>query len=72
MTRAKRRIKMDTFVVGGLHKDDFAKAAEMYDEAGYVLIGFQLDVDSYHWKAFYVKAEQLDQALRGGTQFALD
>lgn len=43
--------------------DDFSWASRQYEETGYVLIGFDMDVDAYHWKAIYVKAEQLKEAL---------
>ena len=43
--------------------DDFAWASKEYEETGYVLVGFVLDVDGYHWKAVYVKAGWLDEKL---------
>ena len=55
MTKEKR-LNMDRLVVGGLHKDDFERAAQQYEEAGYILVAFVLDRDGYHWKAIYVKA----------------
>ena len=58
--------RLDTFTLGGLHMDDFAWASKEYEETGYVLIGFVLDVDGYHWKAVYVKAEQLEEKLKSG------
>lgn|GEM_PF-6182453 len=64
--------RMDIFVVGGLHADDFTQAATMYVASGYLLVGFLLDADGYHWKAIYVKAEQLDKILGGNTKHALD
>jgi hypothetical protein len=46
--------------------DDFAWASKEYEEAGYVLVGFVLDADGYHWKAVYVEVEQLEEKLRSG------
>ena len=67
MTERKRRnTETDTFVIGGLHLDDFAWASKRHEEIGYVLVGFVMDVDCYHWKAVYVKAEQLEKALSRG------
>ena len=64
--------RIDIFVVGGLHADDFAQAATMYIAFDYLLIGFLLDADGYHWKAIYVKAEQLEKILGGNTKRVLD
>jgi hypothetical protein len=61
--RRRGKVKTATFTVGGLHMDDFALASRQYEETGYVLIGFVMDVDGYHWKAVYVKAEELEKAL---------
>ena len=63
LTEHRRNTKAETFTVGGLHMDDFSRASRQYEETGYVLIGFVMDVDAYHWKAIYVKAEQLKEAL---------
>jgi len=57
---SKNRVA-ETFTVGGLHRDDFEWASEEYEEAGYVLVYFALDVDGYHWKAVYLKAETLEK-----------
>lgn len=54
-------INVDRLVVGGLHKDDFEWAAQQHEELGYVLVAFVLDCDGYHWKAVYVKADQLEK-----------
>jgi len=55
MLTKKERLNADRLVVGGLHKDDFERAAQQYEEIGYVLVAFILDSDGYHWKAIYVK-----------------
>ena len=55
--RRKRPLETSRFVIGGLHRDDFDRVCQMYEELGYVLVGFLLDVDGYHWKAVYVKAK---------------
>lgn len=57
----EKRVNMDWLVVGGLHKDDFGWAAYQYEELGYVLVAFLLDCEGYHWKAIYVKTEQLEK-----------
>ena len=57
----KQKVATDKVVVGGLHKDDFEWACGQYENAGYVLVGFELDVDGYHWKAVYVKADMLEK-----------
>jgi hypothetical protein len=62
----KRRVILDTLMVGGLHKDHFEWAFEQYQEAGYVLICFGLDFDGYHWKAVYVKASAVEKLLGEG------
>ncbi|MGQ9507683.1 MAG: hypothetical protein ACUVTB_07530 [Candidatus Bathycorpusculaceae bacterium] len=56
-------LKVDKFIVGGLHLDDFERASRQHEENGYVLVAFLLDCDGYHWKAIYVKAGQLEKAL---------
>jgi hypothetical protein len=61
--KEKRKIESETFTVGGLHIDDFVCASRQHEEIGYVLVGFVMDVDCYHWKAVYVKAEQLEKGL---------
>jgi len=58
--------KIDVLIVGGLHMDDFEWASREYEVIGYVLIAFMMDCDAYHWKAIYVKADQLTEALRKG------
>jgi hypothetical protein len=55
--RKTKPLETDRFVIGGLHRDDFGRASEQYEELGYVLVGFLLDVDGYHWKAVYAKAK---------------
>jgi len=57
----KQKVATDKVVVGGLHKDDFEWACGQYENAGYVLVCFELDVDGYHWKAVYVKADMLEK-----------
>jgi hypothetical protein len=57
----KRRLYAPRFFVGGLHRDDFEWASKEYEELGYVLVAFELDVDGYHWKAVYVKAGLLEK-----------
>lgn len=56
----EKRICIDRLIVGGLHKDDFEWAAQQYKELDYVLVAFVLEYDGYHWKAVYVKADQLE------------
>lgn len=58
--------KIDILVVGGLHMDDFEWASRQYEAIGYVLVAFIMDHDAYHWKAIYIKAEQLTYALQKG------
>jgi len=58
--------KINVLVVGGLHMDDFEWASRQYESAGYVLVAFMMDHDAYHWKAIYIKAEQLTYALQKG------
>jgi len=72
MSREQQR-NMDQLVVGGLHRDDFEWAAQQYEETGYVLVAFLLDCDSYHWKAVYVKVENLEKNLggRGGLSVSV-
>jgi len=60
LTKEKPR-KVDQLIVGGLHRDDFEWAAQRYEETGYVLVAFLLDRDGYHWKAVYVKVENLEK-----------
>jgi hypothetical protein len=47
----------DTIVIGGLHKDDYEWASKQYEALDYVFIGFVLDVEGYHWKAIYSRAD---------------
>jgi hypothetical protein len=61
----ERQVNTERLVVGGLHKDDFEWAAQQYEELGYVLVAFVLDRDGYHWKALYVKVDQLEKAMEG-------
>ena len=63
MTKAKH-MNADRLVVGGLHKDDFEWVAQRYEDIGYILVAFVLDRDSYHWKAVYFKADQLENEGR--------
>lgn len=60
-----RRLNSDVHVVGGLHRDDFDWASKEYEEVGWVLVGFVMDVDNYHWKAIYANAD----ALQGPSRF---
>jgi hypothetical protein len=53
-------------VVGGLHMDDFEWASGLYEDAGYVLVCFEMDFDGYHWRAVYVKANLIEKNYRGG------
>jgi len=62
----KKERCLERFIVGGLHMDDFQWASREYEEVGYALVGYVLDVDGYHWKAVYVKTEQLETVLEGG------
>ena len=57
----KRRVTTEKLMVGGLHMDDFEWASGQYESAGYVLVCFDLDVDGYHWKAVYVKADMVEK-----------
>ena len=65
MTKEKPR-KVGQLIVGGLHRDDFEWAAQQCQETGYVLVAFLLDCDNYHWKAVYVKVENLEKTEGGG------
>ena len=60
-----KKTKLDKLIVGGLHRDDLEWAATQYEEMGYVLVAFVLDRDGYHWKAVYVKADQLEKRAGG-------
>ena len=57
----KQKVATNKVVVGGLHKEDFEWACGQYENADYVLVCFELDVDGYHWKAVYVKADMLEK-----------
>ena len=59
--------KIDILVVGGLHMDDFEWASRQYEAIGYVLVAFMMDCDGYHWKAVYVRADQLKSAFQKGV-----
>jgi len=59
--RKRRKLNTDTLVVGGLHKDDFEWTCREYEGSDYVLVAFELDVDGYHWKAIYAKADMLEK-----------
>ncbi len=59
--------KIDFLVLGGLHMDDFEWASRQYEAVGYVLVAFMMDCDGYHWKAVYVKADQLMEAVQKGV-----
>jgi hypothetical protein len=59
--RRKSTASADRLFVGGLHMDDFEWACRQYGDTGYVLVCFELDVDAYHWKAVYVKADLLEK-----------
>lgn len=63
--RGRKRLNTDTLFMGGLHRGDFEWACRQYEDAGYVLVGFELDVDGYHWKAVYVRAEVLEKRYYG-------
>lgn len=52
---------VETFAVGGLHRDDFEWACRQHEDANYVLVRFELDIDGYHWKAVYKRAEALEK-----------
>jgi hypothetical protein len=62
--RKTKPLETDSFVIGGLHRDDFNVASEQYEELGYMLVGFLLDVDGYHWKAVYAKARRTESVGR--------
>jgi hypothetical protein len=53
----------DRIVIGGLHRNDFMWVSNQCEEADLVFCGFMLDVDGYHWKAIYVKADQLEKTV---------
>jgi hypothetical protein len=57
----------ETFVVGGLHKDDFEWASREYEDSGYVFAAFELDCDGYHWKATYARIDPHEAPSRGRT-----
>ena len=75
MLTEKEHAKREWVVVGGLHKNDFEWADQQYEGLGYVLVAFVLDCDGYHWKAVYVKTEQLGEPwketylLRGAVRY---
>ncbi len=60
----KKKNQPKTIIVGGLHADDFEWAYRKHETLGYMLTGFVLDIDGYHWRAVYVKAEKLEKALK--------
>jgi hypothetical protein len=47
--------------------DDFEWASSQYEAIGYVLLVFMMDCDCYHWKAVYVRADQLESAVQKGV-----
>ena len=51
--------KLEPLVHGGLHLEDFEWAEHHYESIGYVLVAFVLDSDRYHWRAIFLKAEQV-------------
>jgi hypothetical protein len=63
---SEKQPKFDFIVVGGLHMDDFEWAARNFEEIGYALAAFMIDCDGYHWKAIYIKADQLIEATQKG------
>jgi hypothetical protein len=46
-----------------LHRNDFIWASKQREEAGIIFCGFMLDVDGYHWKAIYAKADQTEKLV---------
>ncbi len=66
--KRQERVGVDRFVIGGLHIDDFESARRQYEEDGYVLVAFVLELDGYHWRAVYAKAGMLDSVL--GADFS--
>lgn len=46
--------------------DDFEWATQHFEEIGYTLAAFMLDIDGYHWKALYIKTDQLTEAIQKG------
>lgn len=56
---AENKPKIKTMVHGGLHLEDFEWAAHHYESIGYVLVAFVLDGDRYHWRAVFLRAEQV-------------
>jgi hypothetical protein len=60
-------MKADRLVLGGLHRDDFEWASVQYENAGYVLVCFELEADCYHWNAVYVKVDVLEKMLGRGA-----
>ena len=57
----RKQLCASTILIGGLHRGDFDWASREYEKLGYVLVGFVLDCDGYHWKAVYVKADVLEK-----------
>jgi hypothetical protein len=57
----KKKKRLNTLVIGGLHRDDFELALMQHEEIGYVLVAFLLDYDGYHWKAVYHKIGDLNR-----------
>lgn len=58
----KRDSSLDTISIGGLHKDDFEWVSKQHEAFDYIFVGFVLDVDGYHWKAVYAKADILEKS----------
>jgi|GEM_PF-4480022 len=57
----RRSRATETFILGGLHRDDFEWACQQCENADYVLVRFEMDSDGYHWKAVYAIAEALEK-----------
>jgi hypothetical protein len=63
----KKRLGLDRFVMGGLHRDDFVWASREWETDGYVLVAFELDCDGYHWRATYARIGPRETPSRGRT-----
>ena len=51
--------KPRTFILGGLHAEDFQSIKDEYEAEGWVLTAFDLEDDLYHWRAKFVQSETL-------------